>query len=365
MGNSKSGQKKSESYTTSKSSVGAVGASAKSEADAVAIISTNFSKDYSLKREIGSGYTAKCYMCQAKKGKQFYACKVVDKNKLKMKSGRGPKLIKRLMDEIQILKSVRHPNIVQVHKVYENGNKVFIVMELMKGGELFDHIIERGCLVETEAIAIVRKLCDAICYLHKKDILHRDIKPENILLKKPSDINEIRIIDFGMSKVFEKTRHKSLARASSLLGTPGYMAPEIMKSESYSKAVDMWSIGVVTYVLLCGYMPFDETHGIKTRWAMDFPDAEWDAISADAREFVTGLLTVDPRKRLTAEGALKHRWLSPAANVSNTPLPSPRRLRGSAKKQRFTFDDEELAMGAAESASAEDDPVKKKLDMPS
>jgi len=225
MGNSKSGQKKSESYTTSKSSVGAVGASAKSEADAVAIISTNFSKDYSLKREIGSGYTAKCYMCQAKKGKQFYACKVVDKNKLKMKSGRGPKLIKRLMDEIQILKSVRHPNIVQVHKVYENGNKVFIVMELMKGGELFDHIIERGCLVETEAIAIVRKLCDAICYLHKKDILHRDIKPENILLKKPSDINEIRIIDFGMSKVFEKTRHKSLARASSLLGTPGYMAP--------------------------------------------------------------------------------------------------------------------------------------------
>merc|ERR1711939_564326 len=106
-------------------------------------------------------------------------------------------------------------------------------MELMTGGELFDHIIERGCLVETEAVAIIRKLCDAIRYLHGKEIVHRDLKPENILLKKKNDINDIRIIDFGMSKVFEKTAHRELSRTRSMLGTPGYMAPEIMKSESY------------------------------------------------------------------------------------------------------------------------------------
>lgn len=357
---SKSEQKKEKSHpAASASSAGlAVGAKAK---ESFPIISTNFSKDYSLKTEIGVGYTSKCYMCQDKKHKTFHACKVIDKNKLRMKSGKNPKLLQRLMDEITILKSVRHPNIVRVHKVYENGNKVFIVMELMKGGELFDHIIDRGCLNETEAVAIVRKLCDAICYLHKKDIVHRDIKPENILLKKPNDINDIRMIDFGMSKVFEKTPHKGLARASSLLGTPGYMAPEIMKSESYSKAVDMWSIGVVTYVLMCGYMPFDETHGVKTRWALDFPKSEWDYISADARNFVTRLLTVDPKKRMTAEGALKHTWLSPASSFANTPLPSPKRLRGSAKKQRFTFSDEEVARRTA--GDAEDDPTKKKLDL--
>lgn len=274
-----------------------------------------------------------------KRQKKFFACKVVDKKKLKMKSGKNPKLLKRLIAEIEICKAVRHPNIVQVLKVYENGNKVFILMELMTGGELFDHIIDRGCLVETEAIAIVRKLCDAIQYLHSRDIVHRDLKPENILLKKRNEINDIRIIDFGMSKVFEKTAdHRGLSKTRSLLGTPGYMAPEIMKSESYTKAVDMWALGVVTYVLLCGYMPFDETHGAKTRWAMDFPKEEWSLISGAARNFVESLLTVDPSTRITAEGALKHKWLSAGAAVSKEPLPSPRKMRGRRTK-RFNFDD--------------------------
>lgn len=311
-------------------------------APAVSIISTDFSKDYAMKREIGSGYTAKCYICQEKQTSKFYACKVVDKKKLRMKSGKNPKLFKRLVAEIEICKAVRHPNIVQVYKVYENSIKVFIVMELMSGGELFDHIIDRGRLDEAEAIAIVRKLCDAINYLHERNIIHRDLKPENILLKRPNNIDDIRIIDFGMSKVFEKgaSGHRALAKTYSLLGTPGYMAPEIMKSESYTKAVDLWSLGVVTYVLLCGYMPFDESHGAKTRWAMDFPREEWDTISGAARDFVQQLLTANPDKRMTAAGALKHMWLSPqtGGGVPRTPLPSPKRMR-KRKKSAFSFDE--------------------------
>lgn len=334
MGNSKS-------EPSSKSTGAAAAAAATTDAPAVSIISTDFSKDYAMKREIGSGYTAKCYICQEKKSRKFYACKVVDKKKLRMKSGRNPKLFKRLVAEIEICKAVRHPNIVQVYKVYENSNKVFIVMELMSGGELFDHIIDRGRLDEGEAIAIVRKLCDAINYLHERDIIHRDLKPENILLKRPNNIDDIKIIDFGMSKVFEKATsgHGALAKTYSLLGTPGYMAPEIMKSESYTKAVDMWALGVVTYVLLCGYMPFDETHGAKTRWAMDFPREEWNTISGAARDFVQQLLTVNPDKRLTAAGALEHMWLSPQTGKgTRMPLPSPKRMR-KRNKSAFTFDE--------------------------
>lgn len=337
MGNSKSGP--SNKSTGADATTGA--AAATTDAPPVSIISTDFSKDYQLKREIGSGYTAKCYICHEKKTRKFYACKVVDKKKLRMKSGKNPKLFKRLVAEIEICKAVRHPNIVQVYKVYENANKVFIVMDLMSGGELFDHIIDRGRLDETEAIAIVRKLCDAINYLHERDIIHRDLKPENILLKRPNNIDDIRIIDFGMSKVFEKgsSAHGAIAKTYSLLGTPGYMAPEIMKSESYTKAVDMWALGVVTYVLLCGYMPFDETHGAKTRWAMDFPREEWDTISGAARDFVEQLLTVNPNKRMTSAGALKHMWLTPqTGKATSKPLPSPKRLRKS-KKSAFSFDD--------------------------
>jgi len=219
----------------------------------------------------------------------------------------------RLATEMEILKQVDHPNIIRLKEIIDTKNCLFIVTELVTGGELFDKIVELGQYTEHSAAALVSKMVSAISYLHDKNIVHRDLKPENLLLKDQSDICEVKIADFGLSKIVGNTIMMQTA-----CGTPGYVAPEVLNATGYDKEVDMWSIGVITYILLCGFPPFynenlPELFEQIMSADYDFPIDYWKDISETAKDFIRKLLVVDPKQRLTGKTALQHPWLTGSA----------------------------------------------------
>jgi len=182
-------------------------------------------------------------------------------------------------------------------------------MELVTGGELFDRIVEKGSYSEEDAKELVRKIVSAVEYLHSKGIAHRDLKPENLLVKSLENDTEVKIADFGLSKIIDQEKMMQTA-----CGTPGYVAPEVLQAEGYGEEVDMWSIGVITYILLCGFPPFysesvPEVFEQIMKAEYDYPAEYWDDISDDAKDFINHLLVVDVKKRLTAKKALEHAWL--------------------------------------------------------
>jgi len=186
-------------------------------------------------------------------------------------------------------------------------------MELVTGGELFDKIVEKGCYTEKEASILVRKIVSAIDYLHDLDICHRDLKPENLLLASEDQTTEVKIADFGLSKIVNQKVMMQTA-----CGTPGYVAPEVLSATGYDREVDMWSIGVITYILLCGFPPFfGETVPELFEQIMsarfDYPQEYWCDVSQEAKDFINCLLVVDPKKRLTTKQDLEHVWLKTGA----------------------------------------------------
>jgi len=215
-----------------------------------------------------------------------------------------------LSREIDIMKKVNHPNVLSLKEIFETGKQITLVMELVNGGELFFKIVDRGCYSEKDASNIVRQIINGVKYLHSLGIAHRDLKPENLLCSGESDNMEIKIADFGLSKIFAGGQ-----RLETSCGTPDYAAPEVLIGETaYDKSVDLWSVGVITYVLLCGYPPFfaNSQPGLFDKIikaSYDFPPAEWDYISDTAKDFVRNLLVLVPEKRLTAEECLIHPFL--------------------------------------------------------
>lgn len=206
-------------------------------------------------------------------------------------------------------------------------------MECMEGGELFQRIQERAenAFTEREAASIIRDICEAILHLHNMDIAHRDLKPENLLYTKPDDEGILKLTDFGFAK--ETNLQKSLQTPCY---TPYYAAPEILSCEKYDKSCDMWSLGVIMYILLCGYPPFYSNHGLALSPGMkkriragqyDFPAEEWNDISSDARDLIKKLLNTDPNERLTIEQVMQHPWIAAYQEVPPTPLCSVRVLR--------------------------------------
>jgi len=220
------------------------------------------------------------------------------------------------------MKRLNHKNIVCLKDVFEDEpeeGKIYMVLEYVSGGELFDEIVTRGNYSESDAALVVRQIIEAVAYLHANNIAHRDLKPENLLCSG-SNNEIIKVADFGLSKEFDL----GLAALETMCGTPDYVAPEVLRGTGYTNAVDIWSIGVVTYVMLCGSPPFygadDKEVFIKILQAdYKFFSPEWDYISQDAKEFIRVLLVLDPNCRPTAQQCLQAPWIQNTES-SQSPL---------------------------------------------
>ncbi|XP_077988592.1 calcium/calmodulin-dependent protein kinase type 1D-like [Glandiceps talaboti] len=263
---------------------------------------------YELKEVLGTGAFSEVVLAQDKASGKMWACKCIDKKSL------GRKGEETLENEVAVLRKCNHPNIVRLHDIHENKSTVFLVMELVSGGELFDRIVEKGSYTEKDAADIIKQILEAVKYLHDVGIVHRDLKPENLLFYSPVDEAKIMISDFGLSKMDDGAGDDM----STACGTPGYVAPEVLAQKPYGKAVDLWSIGVISYILLCGYPPFfDENDSnlfaqiIKGEYEFDSP--YWDDISDSAKDFIRHLLDVNSKNRYTCQQSIDHPWISGGA----------------------------------------------------
>jgi len=268
-------------------------------------------ENFTVIGEIGSGSFSRVYEAIDIRTKKSVAVKVLQKSKLSATS------LKNIKREVEIMKSVSHPNVLTLQDVFENDTHVCMIMELFKG-ELFDQIVERGNYSEDDASSIVRQIVSGIHYLHSIGIAHRDLKPENLLIDETGD--RVVICDFGLSKLFIGGELMSTA-----CGTPGYVSPEVLKAgeemiDGYGPETDNWAVGVITYILLCGHFPFygmdAELYDNILSVNYSFPSPYWDGVSEEAKDFISKLLVEDSSTRITAAQCLDHPWLSHGLNRS-------------------------------------------------
>ncbi|XP_073926641.1 ribosomal protein S6 kinase alpha-2 isoform X6 [Castor canadensis] len=274
----------------------------------------HFTDGYEIKEDIGVGSYSVCKRCVHKATDAEYAVKIIDKSK------RDPS------EEIEILlRYGQHPNIITLKDVYDDGKYVYLVTELMRGGELLDRILRQRCFSEREASDVLCTITRTMDYLHSQGVVHRDLKPSNILYMDESGNPEsIRICDFGFAK--------QLRAENGLLMTPCYtanfVAPEVLKRQGYDAACDVWSLGVLLYTMLAGFTPFangpdDTPEEILARIGCGkyaLSGGNWDSISDAAKDVVVKMLHVDPQQRLTAVQVLKHPWIVNREYLSQSQL---------------------------------------------
>jgi len=271
----------------------------------------NIKDDYKLLELLGEGAFSKVYLAESIQDKGgLAAVKVINKAEL----CRDEDKMFLVEKEIEIMSQLDHPNIVKLYEVYVNSEEVCLVMELAKGGEVFDKLIEFGSLSEPVSAKLVLQVLEAVSYLHSLGIVHRDLKPENLLFYDNKTGSKVMVSDFGLSDYDEE-----LSSESPVCGTATYLAPEVVKRTCSTQAQDMWSLGVISYIILCGYPPFfrdnkkegDEAELLRqiARGKYKFHPNFWDDISLEAKDFVRGLMNTDPDARLTAEEAIHHPWI--------------------------------------------------------
>ncbi|XP_078011172.1 ribosomal protein S6 kinase alpha-2 isoform X2 [Phascolarctos cinereus] len=263
----------------------------------------HFTDGYEIKEDIGVGSYSVCKRCVHKATDTEYAVKIIDKSK------RDPS------EEIEILlRYGQHPNIITLKDVYDDGKYVYLVMELMRGGELLDRILRQKYFSEREASAVLCTITKTMDYLHSQGVVHRDLKPSNILyMDESGNPDSIRICDFGFAK--------QLRAENGLLMTPCYtanfVAPEVLKRQGYDAACDIWSLGILLYTMLAGFTPFangpdDTPEEILARIGSGkyaLSGGNWDSVSDAAKDVVSKMLHVDPHQRLTAAQVLRHPWI--------------------------------------------------------
>lgn len=233
----------------------------------------------------------------------------------------SPAQLVYLQREVTILKEMNHNHIIELVSVHEESESLHIVTHLCLGGELFDKIVKKTtdvnnpfpCFAENEALRTLFQIIDAVLYMHNRDIAHRDIKPENILFETAHEASPLKIVDFGLAR-----KHIPDQNMNTLVGTPAYMAPEILTRKGYSKSCDLYSIGVIAHILFCGYLPFDGSDDESTLKAILKGDhcsavsksKEWKHISVSALSLLRWLLQPEPSKRIRAQEALSHPWFA-------------------------------------------------------
>ncbi|KAM4824412.1 serine/threonine-protein kinase H2 [Urocitellus parryii] len=258
---------------------------------------------YDIKAIIGTGSFSKVVRVERKTTKKPFAMKVME---TRVNEGR-----EACEAELSVLRRVSHPYIVQLEEIFEAQDRVYLVMELATGGELFDRLIAQGSFTERDAVRILCMVADGIRYLHALRITHRDLKPENLLYYHPGAESKILITDFGLAHSGNKSGDWTMR---TLCGTPEYMAPEILLRKPYTGAVDMWALGVITYILLSGSLPFDdESHTRLYRKILkgkyNYTGEPWPNISHLAKDFIDKLLILEASHRMSAGQALDHPWV--------------------------------------------------------
>ncbi len=292
------------------------------KANFIAYKTGSITKDYTFGKNLGSGSFGTVRQAVHRGTNQIRAVKILKKSEQDEE---------KLFLEVDILAKLSHPNIMQIYEFYDDSTNFYIISEFCSGGELFDTISEKGSFTEKEAANILRQILSAVCYSHQNNVVHRDLKPENILLDEKAFTNDkdkdksseplIKLIDWGGARYF--SRNKKMTKIS---GTPYYIAPEVL-NEVYDEKCDIWSCGVILYILLCGYPPFNgetDTEIMKAvkKGQFEFPEEEWNSISKDARDLVSHMLKYDPKKRLTALDCMASPWFKSSGPVTDQKITS-------------------------------------------
>lgn len=292
-----------------------------------------------LDEVLGQGAHTTVKTCVKLVSNQEYAVKIIEKS---AKVDR-----KRVLNEIELLYQCRgHKNIIDCVEYFEDSHKFYLVFEKMRGGPLLKHIEKKKVFTEKEASLVVKDIVSALDFLHKKGIAHRDLKPENILCAFENQISPVKICDFDLASGLDGlSTAVTTPELQTPVGSAEYMAPEVVdafktQATTYDKRCDLWSLGVILYIMLSGHPPFYGKCGTDCGWEKgenckscqemlmkriqegeyDFPEKEWDGISIEAKNLISHLLVRDASKRYTADMVLQHSWIQEA---SNTPLPTP------------------------------------------
>eukprot|EP00931_Biecheleriopsis_adriatica_P103606 TRINITY_DN78413_c0_g1_i1.p1 TRINITY_DN78413_c0_g1~~TRINITY_DN78413_c0_g1_i1.p1 ORF type:complete len:497 (+),score=121.14 TRINITY_DN78413_c0_g1_i1:53-1492(+) len=274
--------------------------------------------EYDVKKSMGEGSYGVVRKAQVKATGDMRAIKCIQLDSIPNSEA--------LEVEIEVQRNLDHPNIVKLYEVFKDAKMYYLVMEMCDGGELFDRIMdvmkEEGGFSERQVAQYMSQILGAMKYLHSKQYVHRDIKPENFLMQSKAPDAPIKVIDFGLAKSFAPGDPPLKTKA----GTPYYVAPEVLKG-SYDEKCDVWSVGVVNYILLCGYPPFngeDDKEILRAvkKGKFSFPEEEWDIISTQAKNFVSAQLVLDPTRRNSAEAMLEMPWLTSELPREGAKLPA-------------------------------------------
>lgn len=295
--------------------------------------------NYHIGKKLGSGACGVVKMIYDRKTCVPYAMKHVNKMIQSNQTARTGNNEEKVMNEVNIMKSLSHPCVIKMHDIVDDPNSVFMILELMKGGDLLTRIVKNSYLPEQTSKLIFLQICYAVKYLHDNNITHRDLKPDNILLESDDNETLVKVSDFGLSKfVANNTVMKTLC------GTPLYVAPEVLLTGgrgAYTKKVDIWSAGVVLYTCLSGSVPFSDEFGTPAveqikMGKFSFRGNKWRNVSGFAKALILEMLTFDPSQRPSIDDVLKHKWLK-----DNEVINRAEQIMGIKLPRTVDFEDQE------------------------
>ncbi|OMJ93040.1 hypothetical protein SteCoe_4125 [Stentor coeruleus] len=280
-------------------------------------IMNDLEEDYAIIKEVGKGNYATVFLVQDIENYQKYAVKQINKEVVK-KSSRGPSAV---ISEIEIMRKINHPMMIKLYMIYENDDFVSLVLDYVEGGDLFHRIQKKERFSEEVAAIFISNMLEGLRYLHSLNIVHRDLKPENILMVSSEDDSEFKLCDFGLACI---AGDDQVLRC----GSPGYVAPEILMKKAYNNKVDIFSAGIILYIILSGRAPFygktsNEILIKNKECRLQFHDKYWRHVSKDGIDMVLKLTDPDPNTRVSADLALRHPWLQSANKSMSFLSPFP------------------------------------------